>query len=185
MAIDSSLIVFAGTATAVIGLIASSAFIGFQAGRRTAPESTPPLEQDPIALGRMPERVVRELHTCLDLADCVVRDADALGETAEHCMDDVPRELTSAIGQLRKTIKGLIGRLQQVAGERLSRSDERRANAAGQRSEKELPPAPDPPVKAAATVAAEGPSSSAKQPDGVANPRKFGRTPCAGARKAT
>src|SRR5438876_11841910 len=109
MPIDSSLIVFAAMATAVIGLIASSAFIGFQAGRRTVPESMPPLEQDPIALGRMPERVVRELHTCLDLADWVVGDADALGETAEHCLADVLRECIGASRKVRKTSKGLIG----------------------------------------------------------------------------
>jgi len=181
MPLDSSLVVVAAMAVVLIGLIVSSAFIGFQVGRRTAPEMAPPVEEN-LEVRQMPEQLLRELHICLDVADCVARDADALAETADRSARNVPRDVTTAITQLRKTLKGLIGRLQQTAGKRLSRTDERRVQAAAERLEKELLLAVDQSSKVSTTAEA---STTLSQSENVENHRKFERKPCAGTLKAT
>jgi|tagenome__1003787_1003787.scaffolds.fasta_scaffold20337151_1 hypothetical protein len=184
MPIDSSLVVIAAAAIVLIGLVASSAFIGFHVGRRAVPENAGRPSEKPANPGRMPERVVRELHTCLDLADFVARDAAALAEKAERLPVSDPREIVSAISQLRKTLKGLIGRLQQVAGDRLTRAEERRDKSA---AEQEPTAAPHSSAVATGTMAGEPAMGSPKMPeaDNPENLRKFERKPCAGTLKAT
>jgi hypothetical protein len=181
MPIDSSLVVIAAMAIVLIGLVASSAFIGFHVGRRAAPENRAPRAEAPDASGRMPERVVRELHTCLDLADFVSRDAATLAEKAARLPAGEERELTSAIAQLRKTLKGLIGRLQQVAGARLSPADESSDKREAERPEKESAAA----QQIATRTASESAVEPSQQPENAENLRKFERKPCAGTLKAT
>src|SRR4051812_44509082 len=57
MPIDSSLVVIAAAAIVLIGLVASSAFIGFHVGRRAVPENAGRPSEKPANPGRMPERV--------------------------------------------------------------------------------------------------------------------------------
>src|SRR4051812_20898192 len=99
MPIDSSLVVIAALAIVLIGLVASSAFIGFHVGRRAVPEDSARKVETPAVTGHVPERVVRELHTCLDLADFVSRDATALAERADRLPANDARELGGAIAQ--------------------------------------------------------------------------------------
>jgi hypothetical protein len=179
MPIDSSLVVIAAVAIVLIGLVASSAFIGFHVGRRAAPENSAPKVEAPAATGRVPERVVRELHTCLDLADFVSRDAAALALAAERLPANEEREFTSAIAQLRKTLKGLIGRLQQVAGARLSEKGE------AERPEKEPAAAQQIAANASPRAASDPAADSSKQAENPENLRKFERKACAGTLKAT
>lgn len=185
MPLDSSLVVVVAMSVVLVGLIATSALLGFQVGRRTAPTSAPLPEEDPLRAWQMPERLAQELRTCLDVADCVVRDADTLSEIAESPAAKPQREFTSAITQLRKTLKALVGRLQQVAGQRLLTTDPRLANAAAERLEKESRLAPEAAFKADTAVAGEIVSAPARQSDNTENLRRFERKPCAGTLKAT
>ena len=132
----------------------------------------------------VPERLMHELHTCLDVADCVVRDADVLAETADSSAAKVPREVTGAITQLRKTLKGLAGRLQQVVGKRLPLTDARpmrlpsgwKGIAAKNRVSFD---------RRGREASAEASSTTPTQSENIENLRKFERKPLAGTLKAT
>jgi hypothetical protein len=100
------------TVVSVAFLFGTGALVGSLAGRKLAQQSMPPR---PRVERRAPERLVRDLERCVELGDCVTRDADTLSSLVTIQASAVPREVAAAVSQLIKTTKNLAGRLQRMA----------------------------------------------------------------------
>jgi hypothetical protein len=175
----------------IAGLLLSAGLgtlVGFQTGRLSTGQGARQARRHRVSQG---ERVRRELKQCLDMAECVVRDADALSAAAINPLRSTWREPKAELLQLRKTVKALALRLQQFCAENDRVLDElayhplvqppAAATLPSATSPAEASPAP---ATAAIPMAAE---TSSEQP-GVARlveQRKHSRQPCPGTIKAT
>ena len=92
-------------------MFGSGAWVGTYVGRQAGPVTFRPA---PRSERRAPERLIRELDRCVELGDCVTRDADCLSSLVADPSASLPREVASAIAQLIKTTKNLAGRLRRV-----------------------------------------------------------------------
>jgi len=186
MPLDSSFVaVIAVAAVAVAILVALGVYLGFQIGKRAPVKSDNQLPDDEPATWRMPERVARELNHCRDLTDCVVRDADTLSAAAACCLGHLPREVEGALAQLRKTVKGLAGRMQQVSSDRPVTSSEVAAGSVAEAVERASLLVPAPVARPLAAMPTEQrPLPREPSPRGE-DLRKFERKPCPGTLKAT
>jgi hypothetical protein len=180
-------------AAGIVGLLVAACFgtlVGFQTGRRSIGNS--PGESRGRRHSSQGDRVRRELRQCLDIAECVVRDADTLSAAAMKPTRGSWREPEAELLQLRKTVKALAVRLQQFCDENEHVLDELayRPNVQSA-STPAAPPERLPAPTAAATpapCAAEttvGPSGDAPDSEPRIEQRKYLRQPCPGTIKAT
>jgi len=110
--LDSSLALLVATAAAVC-LLASGALLGALASRRVAQEHSPKAGR-PLAAAQ-PVLSLRELERCLELADCVGRDADAVVATLVNPSSPPSRDVEQAVQQLIRTANGLVGRVRRLS----------------------------------------------------------------------
>jgi len=116
MTTDSYLL--AATMLAVVGIVVLMGLgvcVGFLSGRQAGGSDA--AKESRMEGREISERLLRELKHCLDMADCVVRDADALSATT-HQPGAQSRDAEIAVAQLRKTVKGLAARLEQICDEK-------------------------------------------------------------------
>jgi hypothetical protein len=172
--LDSSLALLVATAAAVC-LLASGALLGALASRRAARELLPSAGHSSAAA--QPVLPLRELERCLELADCVGRDADAVVATLVNQSPGPSREMEQAVQQLIRTANGLVGRVRRLS--QAARSDLSPSAAAPQSSDSlrntQPSAAPPRPGKAAACAAEQH----------VRESRRFVRRAFRGQAKAT
>jgi hypothetical protein len=169
------------TVVSIAFLFGIGAFVGSFVGRRygqSAVLPTQPTER------RAPERLVRELERCVELGDCVTRDADSLSTIAAAQTPPIPRELACAILQLIKTTKSLAGRLQrmgEVGG--LSRRNPSASSGISYAQTTE-PPKPVPTARPVAPAMPAQSTTGAAAPE-LSDARRFPRSQFRGSAKAT
>jgi hypothetical protein len=104
-----------GSAAILIALVAlllgSGAGVSFLLGRRSGRAA---LSQQPDDERQLPEHVVREIIRCLELGDYVARDAETLTNIVAVQPASVSRPLATAMQQLIKTARSLVGRLNRM-----------------------------------------------------------------------
>jgi len=178
---------FAAVALAIVAivfLLGIGAFVGSLAGRRAVQNAN-----EATSKGRMPEQAIRELEQCVELGDCISRDADSVTALLSAEASAVPPELAEAMQQLIKSTKSLSGRLQRV-DESTSPGDMGAVTPPAQRAAIP-PPAPKPaakPVAKPVVVEAPEPEPAESNPPEHAESeeaRRFPRSPCHGNLKAT
>jgi hypothetical protein len=184
MPLDNYLLV-AGLAAVVVALTGLGVFIGFQTGRRSFRNSIDHADGGERRPAQMPAQLLRELQDCLNLADCVVRDTDALS-TAVQPERTASREPDQALKQLRRAAKVLASRLEQVCVEGPAAIVAETPEPASEKIESATQPAPEPAAKPVAELTRPQISEVSQQrqmmPEDL---RKHERRPCPGTLKAT
>jgi len=193
----ASIDTFAAVALSVVAiafLLGIGAFVGSLFGRRAMQNV---VRENASSERRVPEKVVRELEHCVELGDCISRDADSVSALLAAQSAGVPPELLGAMQQLIKTTKNLSGRLARV-DDVTSLSDPSTLKPEAPREESSKPPerklpeskAPEPkaPAKPVTppTVSAKKDACPTKLADADSEEaRRFPRSPCHGNLKAT
>jgi len=198
----ASIDTFAAVALSVVAiafLLGIGAFVGSLFGRRAMQNAA---LQNSNSERRVPDKVVRELEHCVELGDCIARDADSVETLLSEQAAELPPELLGAMQQLIKTTKTLSGRLARV-DDGTSLSDPSTLKPAVPQEESPKPPEP----KAAQPKAAGLKAAELKAPAKPVTPptvtekknavpaksaeeeaeeaRRFPRSPCHGNLKAT